>query len=280
MERSFKGHNGLNIMGEVYSNSEAHDCVLFAHGGGQTRYAWRESAKVIHEMGYTTCTVDLRGHGDSDWDSKGDYSMEAFAQDLILVSQEMPTKPIVVGASLGGIASMIAAGEIDPDCFKALVLVDITPTMDMNGVEKIISFMGAHLKDGFASLEEAAEVIAAYMPHRKAPKNLDGLKKNLRRDENGRYRWHWDPLFIEGTMRPSASRDPIRLVQGVKNISVPIALIRGRMSELVTEEAVLEFKKLVPTARYFDVSGAGHMVAGDSNDVFNDALVEYLQWLK
>ena len=175
---------------------------------------------------------------------------------------------------------MIAAGELQPEPFAAVIFVDVTPMMEMSGVEKITGFMSAHLDDGFASLEEAADVISEYLPHRKRPANLSGLAKNLRQGEDGRYRWHWDPRFMSGDSRPSASRDPDRLCSAVRNITAPILLVRGRMSELVSEESVRQFLDLVPHASYVDVANAGHMVAGDDNDVFTSAIAEFLRTTK
>ena len=224
--------------------------------------------------------LDLRGHGDSEWSESGDYRLEAFAHDLLEVCETLDRPPVLIGASLGGVAAMIAAGELQPEPFAAVIFVDVTPTMEMSGVEKITGFMSAHLDDGFASLEEAADVISEYLPHRKRPANLSGLAKNLRQGEDGRYRWHWDPRFMSGDSRPSASRDPNRLSSAVRNITAPILLVRGRMSELVSEESVRQFLDLVPHASYVDVANAGHMVAGDDNDVFTSAIAEFLRTTK
>jgi pimeloyl-ACP methyl ester carboxylesterase len=221
--------------------------------------------------------LDLRGHGDSEWSASGDYRLEAFAQDLLQVCEKFDRPPVLIGASLGGIAAMIAAGELQPEPFAAVIFVDVTPTMEMSGVEKITGFMSAHLEEGFASLEEAADAISAYLPHRERPADLSGLAKNLRQGDDGRYRWHWDPRFMSGDSRPSASRDPDRLSSAVRNITVPMLLVRGRMSELVSEESVRQFLDLVPHASYVDVADAGHMVAGDDNDVFTRAILEFLQ---
>jgi pimeloyl-ACP methyl ester carboxylesterase len=70
-----------------------------------------------------------------------------------------------------------------------------------------------------------------------------------------------------------------RLAAAARNLRVPTLLVRGRMSDLVSEEAARDFLELVPHARFADVSGAGHMVAGDRNDVFSDAVVEFLSAL-
>ena len=278
MKSSFEGFNNIKLVADEFGDRKNADrFVLFAHGGGQTRHAWQSSAKLLAEKGMHAVSLDLRGHGESEWAVDGDYSIESFAHDLVKVAETLPKPPVLVGASLGGISGMIATGELKRDGFEALVLVDIAPRMDEQGVEKIVSFMGQDLEHGFESLEEAAQSIANYLPHRKQPKNLSGLKKNLRLGEDGRYRWHWDPKFMTGTSPPSASKDPDRLNNALKTAVIPLLLIRGKMSELVTEAAVEDFRRTVPHAKYTDVSDAGHMVAGDNNEVFTQALIEFLE---
>lgn len=277
MKRGFKGFNNIELVADEFGDrNKASRSIFFAHGGGQTRHAWQSSARLLADQGMHALSLDLRGHGESAWAQDGDYSIEAFAHDLVEVAKTLPNSPVLVGASLGGISGMIAAGELGKNAFEALVLVDIAPKMDEAGVEKIVSFMGQDLEHGFESLEAAAQSIATYLPHRKPSKNLDGLKKNLRLGEDGRYRWHWDPKFMTGKSRPSASKDPDRLSSAVQASQIPLLLIRGKMSELVTEEAVKDFLETVPHAKYTDVSGAGHMVAGDNNEVFTQALIEFL----
>src|SRR5690606_30783851 len=103
-------------------------------------------------------------------------------------------KPSAIGASLGGIASLLAVGEAERNgesLFSSLVLVDITPRVDPDGVARIHTFMRAHAKEGFGSVDEAADAVAAYLPHRPKPKSNEGLKKNLRLSPDGRWRWHW-----------------------------------------------------------------------------------------
>lgn len=257
--------------------------VLFAHGGGQTRHAWKGAAKALASEGYFCTALDLRGHGESDWAADGDYSLEAIARDLIDAAGHLVvggTRPHIVGASLGGLAATVAAGVLAREAFASVTLVDITPNMDAAGVAKVVGFMGAHIEEGFESLEQAADVIAKYLPHRPRPKDLDGLRKNLRQGEDGRWRWHWDPAFIRGVMRRPADARMGDLEQAVRDICVPIHLIRGRMSELVSENSVTAFRALAPNAHFTDVAGARHMVAGDRNDVFTDAVAAFLRHVR
>lgn len=271
----FEGSHGLRLRGDAWGPESAPP-VLFLAGGGQTRHAWGDTAAQVASRGWRAITLDLRGHGESDWAPDGDYSISSFMGDLSAVVAQLGTAPILVGASLGGVTGLLVAGECDPKAFSALVLVDITPRMEPEGVQRIVQFMRRHL-DGFASLEEAAEAVASYLPHRPKPRDFSGLEKNLRRDGSGRYRWHWDPAFVLGTKTPDASRQPERLLAAARRLTMPTLLVRGRMSDVVSQESVREFLQAVPHAHYVDVAEAGHMIAGDRNDVFSAAVLEFLE---
>jgi pimeloyl-ACP methyl ester carboxylesterase len=273
----FRGSDGLELRADAYGVPEARP-VLLLHGGGQTRHAWQGTARRLSEAGWYAVALDLRGHGDSAWAEDENYSVDAFAGDVARVAATFATPPVIVGASLGGIAALIAEGEGSGTLSSALVLVDIAPRIEINGVLRIVSFMGAHL-DGFASLEEAADAIAAYMPHRPRPTDLSRLQKNLRQRADGRYYWHWDPRFLTGKRPPSASGDMERLLRAARNIHVPALLVRGQLSDMVSESGAAEFQRIVPNARYVDVTNAGHMVVGDKNDIFSNAILEFLRTL-
>jgi len=250
--------------------------VLLLHGGGQTRHAWGKTGEALAAAGFYAISLDLRGHGDSTWASDGDYSVDAYARDLHGVCQTLDDPPALVGASLGGMISLVYAGEQYRGLAKAVVLVDITPRITAEGVDRVLAFMTAN-PDGFETLEDAARVVSKYLPHRAPPTDLSGLEKNLRRGEDGRWRWHWDPAFVENTARRRQQPgQPTRLLDAARRIDVPSLLVRGRMSEVVSEENVREFLELVPHAEYVDVADAAHMVAGDRNDAFSDAVVEFL----
>lgn len=273
-----EGWNGVRLASDERGDPGATTVVLL-HGGGQTRHAWAETAERLARQGYHAVTVDLRGHGDSDRAPGGDYRREAFAGDVACLARQFSPAPVMVGASLGGISALLAQAEHPPPVASALVLVDIATRIEPSGAERVVSFMTAN-PEGFASLEEAADAIAAYLPHRRRPRDVRGLEKNLRRGSDGRYRWHWDPRVLEGDRSLTGSRDQERLRHAARKIDVPCLLVRGRESDMLTEDGVAEFLALVPHASYVDVHGAGHMVAGDRNDVFADAVVEFLEGLE
>ncbi len=281
---TFSGGSGNRLVADMFGSAGAP--VLLLHGGGQTRHAWRSTAGAIARAGRVSYALDQRGHGDSDWIGEGAYAFEDFAADAAAVAIELTrrhgTKPVVIGASLGGIAALLAEGDEERikhgRLFSALVLVDITPRVDPEGVAKIHGFMRAHASEGFATIADAAQAVADYLPHRPRPKNDEGLKKNLRHSADGRWRWHWDPRFLDGPRTVASNRENFEteLAAAAQRIEIPALLVRGASSELVKETHVQDFLQLVPHATYVDVSGARHMVAGDRNDSFSGAVLEFL----
>lgn len=275
----FRGRDDNRIVGDA-AGDPADPSVLLCHGGGQTRHSWHTTTRHLAERGWYAVSIDLRGHGDSDWSRDGDYSIDAFSADVVAVARALGG-PALIGASLGGTSSLAALGRTEGDpCGRALVLVDIAPTVEATGVERIRTFMHANLESGFASLEDVADAVHAYNPHRPRPTDLSGLRKNVRQRADGRWYWHWDPAFMKlvPTMDEARTREDRtnHLADVAQRLTVPTLLVRGRQSDLLSEEGAREFLELVPHARYADVGGAGHMVAGDRNDAFNDAVVGFL----
>ncbi len=265
-------HGQVDLAVSTYGDP-SHPLIILSHGGGQTRYSWKKTAEILAGKGYYAFAYDHRGHGDSGWSQDGFYNTELFGKDQWQVAQSFDQKPILVGASLGGLSSMLVEGEFAKGTYKAIVLVDVTPTLNRDGANAIFEFMSQNMQEGFATLDEAADVIAEYTG-RPRQDDTSGLAKNLRQRE-GRWFWHWDPNFI--TIRERRMKTPDRMINAAKNIDCPIFLVRGKLSDLVEKEHVKTFLELVPHAKYVDVEEARHMVAGDKNDIFTDELLNFIE---
>jgi pimeloyl-ACP methyl ester carboxylesterase len=271
--------DGIRIVSDRLGDPAAR-AVVFLHGGGQTRRSWARAAAAVAGRGWQAVTVDFRGHGESDWSGEGDYRVLTFAEDVREVLTQLPPNPVLVGASLGGFTSMLLAGELSRGIASAVVLVDIVPSMNPSGAARIHDFMADRMVEGFSSLDEVADMIAEYNPHRPRPSDLNGLRANLRQ-RGARWYWHWDPQFIDGTAAnpPIEVTDPDRMHRAIESIladDVPVLLVRGQVSDLVSEDRAEEFLARFPQVEFVDVHGAGHMVAGDRNDLFADAVVDFL----
>ena len=248
--------------------------VILLPGGGQTRHSWGNAGERLAGKGYRTVSLDLRGHGESGWSADGIYALDRFVNDLACVIEDLATPPYLVGASLGGLTALLTAGEQRAPV-AGLVLVDVAPKIEWTGASRITDFMRAK-PQGFASVDEAADAVATYLPHRRRPSDTSGLLKNLRlRDE--RYHWHWDPRITEETASTSdVSWNTARLEAAAEALVVPTLLIRGGLSEVVSQASVDHFRSIVPHAEIVGIADADHMVAGDRNDKFNDAVIAFL----
>ena len=287
----FKTEPGFFLAADAWGDP-AHKPVLLLHGGGQTRHSWGDTARLLAEAGWYAIALDARGHGDSDWSPEGQYGIDYLASDLRAVSAQLPQKPALVGASMGGMTALIAEGERPANTGSictAIVLVDIAPRTEQKGIERIFAFMSGN-QNGFANLDEAAEAVAAYLPHRSNatpahPSDHHRLEKNLRlrQGANGesRYFWHWDPkmlaLWRQHSGPDQAIRNEERLYAAARALTVPTLIVRGGMSDVVSDKVMAEFLDAVPHVQSVSVADAGHMVAGDSNHAFTRAVIEFLK---
>lgn len=273
--RMFMTAEGMTLHGDVGGAVGAPTVVLM-HGGGQTRRSWHGAAREFAAAGYHVINLDARGHGDSDWPDDGCYSLDVLARDTRGVIASLPGPVALVGASMGGVTALhLAASGLAP-AVAAVVMVDIVPRVEQEGSDRIQAFMRAY-PTGFASVEAAADAVAAYYPHRPRPSEPSGLQANLRKRPDGRLYWHWDPRLIDGpyALEPPDFSDP--LLAASRSLRIPVMLVRGLRSDIVSDAGVEEFRGVIPHLEVCEIPQAGHMVAGDRNDVFNAATLGFLR---
>jgi pimeloyl-ACP methyl ester carboxylesterase len=268
---SFRSVDGTELVGDI-GGVPGSPSVVLLHGAGQTRHSWNGAMRALLAKGYYVINLDARGHGDSQWAASGDYSFETQAADLNTVIKTLAIKPFLVGASMGGVAAITLLGS-DPEVASALVLVDVVPHLRHQGSERIRSFMTRH-SQGFDSLDDAAAAVSEYNPLRRNSNNA-GLRKNLREDVHGRLHWHWDPRVLSTFEEPAVLE--AKLDRAVERIKIPAMLVRGLLSDVVSDEGVAGLRDLVPQLEVVNVSEASHMVAGDKNDIFNESVLSFIE---
>lgn len=267
------GAGGVSLAGDSWGDPRG-PLVVLLHGAGQTRHAWRGTGRLLGAAGHHVVAYDARGHGDSDWSPDGRYGQDVMLEDLLCLLRALDRPhPVLIGASMGGGTCLIAVGEEHVDA-AALALVDTGPQVQAEGVARVLEFMARDVERGFATLDEVAEAIQTYQPHRPRPKSLAGLAKNIRLGDDGRYHWHWDPRFRNG--RLDLARRERRLHACARRLTLPTLLVRGGLSDVLSEQDAQAMLRLCPHAEYVNIAGANHMVAGDRNDVFGQAVVDFL----
>ncbi|WP_299569358.1 alpha/beta hydrolase [uncultured Williamsia sp.] len=270
----FTGAGGIGLVGSRWDPpTGATATALLLHGGGQTRHSWKRTGDHLAAAGLRVVTLDCRGHGDSDWSSDGYYDMDVLAEDVHHVITDLGGPVTLIGASMGGLTGIAVADRWGVDEVSALVLVDVVPRYDRGGSRRIRTFMRSGIS-GFDSLDDAADAVAAYLPHRKRPRSIDGLRRNLRRREDGRWYWHWDPNVIAAETVARIPTD--QLDDAAARLEIPMMLVRGMLSDVVPDDVLSAFRRRVPHAEVTELRGAGHTAAGDDNDAFSDAVVEFV----
>jgi pimeloyl-ACP methyl ester carboxylesterase len=274
---TYRGVDDVTLVADEWNgNGAAPDgraSILMLHGGGQNRFSWKNTGQILSEQGFHVVALDSRGHGDSDYAPGADYALETLSGDVLQVIDAIGRPVVLIGASMGGLTGILVADQAGPEKVRQLVLVDVVPRYDKTGSARIRDFMFSHM-NGFESLDDAADAVAEYLPHRSRPRNPEGLKKNLRQ-RNGRWYWHWDPKLMT-----KPEDDPELRVEKIEraamDLTIPILLIRGKLSDVVSVDGVNDFLEKVPTAEFVELADAGHTAAGDDNDAFTDAVVQFV----
>jgi pimeloyl-ACP methyl ester carboxylesterase len=247
--------------------------ILMLHGGGQNRFSWKNTGQILADEGFHVVALDSRGHGDSDRAPNANYTVDTLCADTLQVLDQIGRPVALIGASMGGMTGMLVADAASPEKVTKLVLVDVVPRYEKDGSARIREFMASGI-NGFESLDQAADAVAAYLPYRTRPRSPEGLKKNLRR-RDGRWYWHWDPAFLTAPMDDPFVRVE-KLERAVIDMTIPILLIRGKLSDVVSTEGVKDFLEKVPRAEFVELPDAGHTAAGDDNDAFSEAVVQFV----
>jgi pimeloyl-ACP methyl ester carboxylesterase len=271
----FRGVNDLALVADEWNRGAPSDrpTILMLHGGGQNRFSWKSTGQTLADDGFHVIAMDSRGHGDSDRAPGADYALESLCADVLRVIDAIDRPVALIGASMGGLTGIMAADEAGPERVTKLVLVDVVPRYEKSGSARIRDFMFSHVH-GFDSLDDAADAVAAYLPHRTKPRSPEGLMKNLRH-RDGRWYWHWDPKLLTKPEDDPQLRVE-KLERAAIHLKIPILLIRGKLSDVVSVDGVKDFLEKVPTAEFVELSEAGHTAAGDDNDAFTEAVVQFV----
>lgn len=271
----FCGADGITLIADEWNRgADTGPTILMLHGGGQNRFSWKATGQILADDGYHVVALDSRGHGDSDRAPNADYAVETLTEDVLRVLDAIGRRVVIIGASMGGLTGILVADIAGANKVAGLVLVDVVPRYEKTGSARIRDFMLGNI-DGFASLDDAADAVAAYLPHRSKPRSPEGLKKNLRL-RDGRWYWHWDPAFMTAPGDDPELRTET-FEQAAANLAMPVLLIRGKLSDVVSPEGVAHFLETVPRAEFVELSNAGHTAAGDDNDAFSDVVVEFVK---
>lgn len=271
MNHRFSGGSGQTLAADIFG-PDVGPPILLIGGMGQTRNSWHRAAQRLAEGGRRAITLDIRGHGESDRAPDGDYSYPRQIEDIAAIGKAVGRPIVLAGNSLGGKISLAAAGALGAEVVSGLVMVDAVPRSRPQGVSDLAHAMRIP-PDGFASLGDTAAQIAL---SRGAVIPPERLARNMRKDEQGRWHWHWDPSYRDPRHKIGLGAGSELLERLGAKVRVPTLLAWCEKSEIVDAQGVDALRAVIPQLEVESIPGATHRIVGEQNDIFADALLGFL----
>jgi pimeloyl-ACP methyl ester carboxylesterase len=251
---------GRRVSAIVWGDAPAEAVLL--HGGAQNAHTWDTVALALQRP---LIAIDLPGHGRSDWRDDGDYSVQSMANVVAETIRSLATcASTLVGIGLGAPVGLLAADRLGSSITR-LVLIDSAsgvrtsatpdPPVPSQAAERVAAFTAHH---HFATLEEMIDRTLAYSPGRASRAVRRGVQHNAQQHDDGSWSWRWDP-------RQRGERDYAfdATAAALARFAGPILLVRGELSDIVTDELASAFAAAHPDTELVTMTGAGHAVQGD-----------------
>lgn len=246
--------SGHTISALVWGDGPAE--LVLLHGGAQNAHTWDTVALALDRP---LVAIDLPGHGHSDWRPDKRYRPQEMADDVAFAIEALaPQATTMVGMSLGGLTGLAALAERD-DLAERLALIDITPGVNAQKAEPILSFIDG--PEVFASFDEILERTMAFNPTRSRSSLRRGVLHNAREREDGTWVWRYD--LPTGERVDGIEHRFADLWEAISALSCPLLLVQGGLSSVVDDDDVLELQRRKPDAEVVVVEDAGHSVQGD-----------------
>jgi pimeloyl-ACP methyl ester carboxylesterase len=249
---------GRQLSALVWGDGEPE--LVLLHGGAQNAHTWDTVALALDRP---LVAVDLPGHGHSDprddhvyWPADNAEAVEVVVRALA------PRNRLVVGMSLGGLTALALAGRA-PDVVPRLCLVDVTPGVDREKASTIAQFIDG--PEYFESFDEILQRTIQFNPTRTESSLRRGILHNAVEAGDGRWRWRYDlprrgmGEGEQGSIMPGLDA----LWDTLAKLEMPVTLLRGSLSPVVSDDDVAEVERRNPKARVVVVDGAGHSIQGD-----------------
>ena len=246
--------------------------MLFLHGGGLNAHTWDVVALMLRDR-YRCIALDQRGHGDSEWSPVVDYGVASQSGDVEgLIDALGLTNPVVVGQSMGGLNALAYATRHHAR-MKGLVVVDVGPEINAAGAQRIRDFASTPELD---SLDAFLALAVKFNPLRDPAVLRRSLFYNLRETPAGKWSLKHDQRRSSAEAAERAAAQRTRLAAEIPGIGCPVLIVRGAVSDVLTDDAAERFARSLPHGRWVRVERAGHNVQGDNPGGLLDAMRPFL----
>lgn len=250
------------------------EILILVHGFGDHSHTWGELLAQL-AAGYSVLALDLRGHGDSQWDPRSEYRIERFVSDLATLLEQLGIDSFsLAGHSLGAtIALQIAA--LLPRKIRRLALVEFNIDPTPEALEATLAQFNEQFRI-YGSPEDYHAFLEARRPAADRAALLRYARHAVRPRAAGGYEVKCDPqlrrLYVDFKDPAQSARNRTALLR----LSCPLLLVRGQGSAVLTKPAAQQIVNLVPSTQLCVVPGAGHSIMLDRPQEFADLMQCFL----
>ena len=247
--------------------------MLCLHGGAAQAH-WFDFVVAPFLDEYRVLSLDLRGHGDSDWAPPHQYNYPDFARDTGGFIRTLGIGPVLLaGHSMGGMVSIVTAAEF-PDEVGTLVVIDSMMRMSEERAAELRS-IGMGKGKAFDSREA---YVAGF---RIRPETVSALPEVIRHMATSSCRefedGQWRNKFDRNVYAQRHPIDGYAYWTKVGDAKIPSLVIAGGNSNRITPEVRQKLFAAHPEITVATVASAGHHVTLDNPSGYVDALTAYLQ---
>ncbi len=243
--------------------------MLCVHGGAAHAH-WYDYVAPGFTADYHVRSIDLRGHGDSEWIDPPAYMYTDYAADLEEAAKKLDLRDFVlIGHSMGGAVSLLYAATY-PGRVKALVVVDSTVNLSPDRIAALRD-VGSRSGRSYATKDElvgkyrlrpgdslATPDVVRHIASRSAKEQSDGT---------------WRHKFDRNVY---ATREVNDVRPHWNRLRVPVLLVKGQLSDRLSAAVFEDIKSRCPQAELVEVSRSGHHITLDNPGEFIDKVKPFL----
>lgn len=245
--------------------------LVLIHGLGDGGFVWESFARLL-DPDLAAWALDLRGHGDSDWDPLRRYGIEAYADDVECVLRHVGvSRPVLIGHSLGG-AVAIRVAAVESNQVRALVIVDGGPELNSAATEKVAQRFREQPRH-YNSVLHYVSCLTERFPLADREDINAFAASALRRSERQSLELKFDPAVADCL----PLENPGRVWKALHAVKCPILLVRGAVSGILSKPLADYIAHRLPNCRLACVASAGHTVMLDNSRGFYAALHPFLR---
>jgi pimeloyl-ACP methyl ester carboxylesterase len=280
----FQADDGLQLHYLFWPNTESQSCCLLIHGFTNDAHIWDGLAEKLQQH-HNVVAIDMRGHGDSEWDKEEKYTHPQMVEDVFCLLQNLSfSKMHIIGHSLGARVAtlLISRKEIRPNTFT---IIDTGPEVRAVGVNKVRQDAQSTPSE-FVNTESFYQYLSKIYIFAQAERIRSMAEYGLKLNSAKKLTPKTDPAFTRALWKTDSqqgSSDDLKypltdeLWKALANIKSPTLILKGQASAILAKKTAEKMAfEVMPNATLKIISRAGHAMMVDNPSEFESVVCDFI----